>query len=135
MVRFLRLPNLCFAIGTDVNGVLLKDCTVGCKVSSILPRSLNGLQSLIKRTLRSRRYYYVQISTGESTWDTPTTAAPQVPSPGTTPANQSPYAVPGEGTRGMEGQEGDRSLGVGWVHTLLHPWTIELMRIQPRARF
>ena len=63
---------------------------------------------------RSRKYYFVQISTGESTWDVPTMAAPQVPTPGATPAQENPYPAPmdGEGTRGMGGQEGDRGLGV-----------------------
>jgi hypothetical protein len=66
----------------------------------------------------------VQISTGESTWETPTTAAPQVPTPGTTPAptTMSPYDRPNEGGQGNESgygneatggaQEGERSLGV-----------------------
>jgi hypothetical protein len=44
-------------------------------------------------------------------------AAPQVPTPGVTPAQDNPYGapygVPEDGTRGMEGQEGERGLGVG----------------------
>ena len=41
-------------------------------------------------------------------------AAPQVPTPGGTPAQSNPYSTPGEGedTRGMDGQEGERGLGV-----------------------
>jgi hypothetical protein len=45
-------------------------------------------------------------------------AAPQVPTPGGTPAQGSPYPAPGEGqqeaTRGFdgEGQEGERGIGV-----------------------
>ena len=43
-------------------------------------------------------------------------AAPQVPTPGGTPAQGNPYPTPNEGsyegTRGVDGQEGDRSLGV-----------------------
>lgn len=36
-----------------------------------------------------------------------------VPTPGGTPAGQNPYAPPeSDGTRGLDGQEGDRSLGV-----------------------
>lgn len=40
--------------------------------------------------------------------------APQVPTPGVTPAQGNPWERPGEGdgTRGMEGQEGERGLGV-----------------------
>ena len=76
---------------------------------------------------RSRKYYFVQISNGESTWDTPTSAAPQVPTPGATPAQEmNPYGKPNEGEGGVvkkddgsatyapdgQGQEGERSLGV-----------------------
>ena len=39
-------------------------------------------------------------------------AAAQVPTPGGTPAQGDPYPAPGEGTRGVDGQESDRSLGV-----------------------
>ena len=47
---------------------------------------------------RSRKYYFVQISTGESTWEVPTAAAPQVPTPGGTPAQMSdPFSKPGQG--------------------------------------
>lgn len=66
---------------------------------------------------RSKKYYFVQISTGESTWDTPTQAAAMVPTPGVTPAQGNPYSAPdAEGTRGIDGQgqEGDRSLAVSF---------------------
>lgn len=41
-------------------------------------------------------------------------AAPQVPTPGSTPAQGNPYPAPGEGegTRGFEGVESERGLGV-----------------------
>jgi hypothetical protein len=61
---------------------------------------------------RSRKYYFVQISTGESTWDLPTMAAPHVPTPGGTPAQGTPYGAPSDG---MQGQEGERGLGVSAV--------------------
>lgn len=74
---------------------------------------------------RSRKYYFVQISTGESTWDTPTQAAPQVPTPGTTPApSMDPYGKPGSDGYGQNNgydqgpggaQEGERGLGVSGV--------------------
>lgn len=50
-------------------------------------------------TSRSCKYYFVQISTGESTWDVPTTAAPQVPTPGGTPVPtmSDPFSKPGQG--------------------------------------
>ncbi|GAB7365713.1 hypothetical protein MBLNU230_g7051t1 [Neophaeotheca triangularis] len=76
---------------------------------------------------KSRKYYYVQISTGESTWDVPTTPAPQVPTPGGTPANlENPYPAPG--SRGLEqrndgsmtyapdGQGSDRGFGSDMMH-------------------
>jgi len=48
---------------------------------------------------KSRKYYFVQISTGESTWDVPTSAAPQVPTPGGTPipTMSDPFSKPGQG--------------------------------------
>ncbi|KAF1982169.1 hypothetical protein K402DRAFT_457478, partial [Aulographum hederae CBS 113979] len=73
----------------------------------------------------SRKYYFVQISTGASTWDRPTdsrpaSTAPTVSStlatPGSTPAHgTSPYPQPHEGQGppdNMGGGESDRSLGV-----------------------
>lgn len=70
----------------------------------------------------SRKYYYVQISTGVSQWDLPTSEAPIGGGSHTsTPAqNTNPYSAPegAEGTRGMGGQEGDRGLGVCCVRTL-----------------
>jgi hypothetical protein len=55
-------------------------------------------RSFLTLRFRSRKYYFVQISTGESTWEVPTTAAPQVPTPGGTPAQMSdPFSKPGQG--------------------------------------
>ncbi|KAF2238258.1 hypothetical protein EV356DRAFT_302812 [Viridothelium virens] len=61
----------------------------------------------------SRKYYYVQLSTGQSTWDLPTEAAPGVPTPDPTPSNTTgPYPPPATGgERGMAGEESDRGLG------------------------
>lgn len=80
-------------------------------------------------TQSSRKYYFVQISTGVSTWEVPTEPAPTVPTPGSTPAQpQGPFEAPGaqdryddkmEGARGLNGnstgqetQGGERGLGV-----------------------
>lgn len=57
----------------------------------------------------SKKYYYVQLSNGASQWDVPTQPAPGVPS------------GPGEGaivdgTRGIDGPQSDRSLGVSFVY-------------------
>lgn len=61
----------------------------------------------------SRKYYFVQISTGESVWEIPTQDAPLVPSPGVTPAQpQGPYSRPGDES---QAQTGDRGLGVSGV--------------------
>ncbi|KAG9880183.1 hypothetical protein KCV05_g20998, partial [Aureobasidium melanogenum] len=73
----------------------------------------------------SRKYYFVQISTGVSTWEVPTEAAPTVPSPGNTPAqHQNPFPVPhdtqGQTTRGVDGQEGERGLGGMAMNMLLN---------------
>jgi hypothetical protein len=71
--------------------------------------------------ISSRKYYYVQISTGHSQWDIPADTAPFAVSPAGTPAQASPYNKPqegqhgmeeGEGTRGMDGQTGERSGGL-----------------------
>ncbi|GAM83610.1 hypothetical protein ANO11243_015980 [Dothideomycetidae sp. 11243] len=60
----------------------------------------------------SRKYYFVQISTGVSTWDVPTTPAPTVPTPGSTPVPPTnPYPMPEDGHNGAP-QEGERGLGV-----------------------
>ncbi|OAL55241.1 hypothetical protein IQ07DRAFT_160337 [Pyrenochaeta sp. DS3sAY3a] len=72
----------------------------------------------------SRKYYYVQISTGVSQWDLPTSEAPTGSSSNrSTPAqNSNPYSHPdgtqgpavGDGTRGMgDGPTGDRAGGLG----------------------
>ncbi|EME86391.1 uncharacterized protein MYCFIDRAFT_89114 [Pseudocercospora fijiensis CIRAD86] len=68
---------------------------------------------------KSRKYYFVQISTGESTWDVPQMAAPNVPTPGSTPAGQSPFPNPDESSRGVGGQEGDRSLSSSLLNSVL----------------
>ncbi|QDS76927.1 hypothetical protein FKW77_004510 [Venturia effusa] len=76
-----------------------------------------------------RKYYFVQISTGKSTWDKPTEAAPGAPtlSNTATPAQTAnPYQTPNEqvmsgqeteGTRGMgdnqHGESTDRAGGLG----------------------
>jgi len=86
----------------------------------------------------SKKYYFVQLSTGVSQWEVPTDAAP-----GGTPAQQSehPYGVPGprevithpdgtqtlkhpdgrmepilppDSSRGIDGQMSDRGFGVRW---------------------
>lgn len=110
----------------------------------------------------SKKYYYVQLSTGVSQWDVPTDAAPVG---GGTPAstNEHPYGVPGQrqlithpdgtqtvkhpdgslepvmpneagGTRGIDsdGPAGDRGLGVS-PHSL--PWlplALSIVREPPR---
>ncbi|KAF2261674.1 hypothetical protein CC78DRAFT_345625 [Lojkania enalia] len=72
----------------------------------------------------SRKYYYVQISTGVSQWELPTSEAPVGGgSHGGTPApSANPYDKPadgtqgpdvGEGTRGVDGPTGDRAGGLG----------------------
>jgi hypothetical protein len=80
----------------------------------------------------SRKYYFVQLSTGASQWETPTHAAPTGPTPQATPQGiEHPYGTPGQqdgeivdnqdGTRSIRyadgrveplGQDGERSLGV-----------------------
>jgi hypothetical protein len=86
----------------------------------------------------SRKYYFVQLSTGVSQWDTPTEAAPVGGTPGqnvehpygvpgqpqiiTHPdgsqtikhadGSMEPVMPPGDGTRGVDGPAGDRGLGV-----------------------
>ncbi|KAL5115801.1 hypothetical protein ACEQ8H_006296 [Pleosporales sp. CAS-2024a] len=78
----------------------------------------------------SRKYYYVQISTGVSQWDLPTSEAPVGGgSSHSTPAQHtSPYSKPdgahgpepGDGTRGMGGPgESDRSLGSFAMNALM----------------
>jgi hypothetical protein len=83
----------------------------------------------------SRKYYFVQLSTGTSQWETPTRAAPTGPTPQATPqAVEHPYGTPGEqgdmsgeivansdGSKSIRyadgrveplGADGERSLGV-----------------------
>jgi hypothetical protein len=87
----------------------------------------------------SRKYYFVQLSTGASQWDTPTHAAPTGPTPQPTPQGvEHPYGTPGQesgltgreeilengdGTRSVRFEDGrveqippdgDRGLGVSW---------------------
>ncbi|KAI6889281.1 small GTP-binding protein [Hortaea werneckii] len=70
---------------------------------------------------KSRKYYFVQISTGESTWEVPTMAAPQVPTPSGTPAQGNPYPPPGEeSSRGMGGGGSERGLGGDLANAFLH---------------
>jgi hypothetical protein len=65
----------------------------------------------------SRKYYYVQISTGVSQWDLPTSEAPiGAGSSHSTPAQTTnPYSTPDEGTRGVpgHGESTDRAGGLG----------------------
>ena len=105
----------------------------------------------------SRKYYFVQLSTGASQWDTPTEAAPVGGGGTPAPRNEHPYGAPQkadgnngaeiivhpdgsqtarypdgrlepvhpredgstEGTRGVGGANGDRSLGVCLVPSLV----------------
>lgn len=53
--------------------------------------------------------------------------APQVPTPGGTPAQGDPYPAPDEGSRGVDGQEGERGIGVSGFtciveHRVLWEW-------------
>ncbi|KAF1970139.1 hypothetical protein BU23DRAFT_570946 [Bimuria novae-zelandiae CBS 107.79] len=74
--------------------------------------------------IRSRKYYYVQISTGVSQWDLPTSEAPigGGSNHGTPAHDTNPYTRPadgaqgpdvGNGTRGVDGPTGDRAGGLG----------------------
>lgn len=55
-----------------------------------------------------RKYYFVQLSTGDSQWETPTHAAPTGPTPQATPQGaEHPYGAPAP-------QDGERGLGVGY---------------------
>lgn len=62
----------------------------------------------------SRKYYFVQISTGKSQWEIPTTEAPLGASPAGTPAQGTdPYnQPPGEGDPPQDGPAGERGFGV-----------------------
>ncbi|KAI1460969.1 hypothetical protein F4805DRAFT_454417 [Annulohypoxylon moriforme] len=95
----------------------------------------------------SKKYYYVQLSTGVSQWDTPTQAAP-----GNTPAqtNEHPYGIPGrqevithpdgtqtvkhpdgrmepilptEDSRGLDGPSGERGFGSFAANSLLNQFS------------
>lgn len=63
----------------------------------------------------SRKYYFVQLSTGASQWETPTHPAPTGPTPQATPQGiEHPYGTPGQ-QGDMEGEvvnnaDGTRSI-------------------------
>ena len=54
----------------------------------------------------SKKYYFVQLSTGASQWETPTHPAPTGPTPQATPHGvEHPYGTPGQqGTSEVGGQ-------------------------------
>jgi hypothetical protein len=69
----------------------------------------------------SRKYYYVQLATGVSTWELPTEPAPGVPTGQTPTGVDHPYGTPQEGhtgERGVEGADGERGLGVCFLQSL-----------------
>ena len=101
----------------------------------------------------SRKYYYVQLSTGVSQWDVPTEAAKTGNTPGQ--AIEHPYGTPqpelithpdgsqtvkhadgtmepimADGSRGVEGPNGERGIGVSDTTETLPPSSamFELMR-------
>ena len=57
----------------------------------------------------SRKYYFVQLSTGASQWDLPTAAAPTGPTPNATPNGaEHPYGTPApayDAHRGVGGKD------------------------------
>jgi hypothetical protein len=59
----------------------------------------------------SRKYYFVQLSTGASQWDTPTHPAPTGPTPQATPQGgiEHPYGTPG-GEQIITNQDGSQSI-------------------------
>lgn len=60
----------------------------------------------------SKKYYFVQLSTGQSQWDTPTAPAPTGPTPQATPQGvEHPYGTPGAEQNTGPQADGDRSLG------------------------
>ena len=61
----------------------------------------------------SRKYYFVQLSTGESTWETPTHPAPTGPTPQATPQGgvEHPYGTPsGDDGQVITNQDGSQSI-------------------------
>lgn len=67
----------------------------------------------------SRKYYFVQLSTGASQWETPTHPAATGPTPQATPQEglEHPYGTPGQGHVGYDenagqGEDGERGIGV-----------------------
>lgn len=60
-----------------------------------------------------RKYYFVQLATGASQWETPTQPAPTGPTPQATPQAgvEHPYGTPGEG-QVQGGTDGERGIGV-----------------------
>jgi hypothetical protein len=86
-----------------------------------------------------RKYYFVQLSTGASQWETPTQAAPTGPTPNATPqGTEHPYGTPAQQDQGElvtnpdgsqsvrmpdgslqpVGADGERGLGVGSVQAV-----------------
>jgi hypothetical protein len=84
----------------------------------------------------SKKYYFVQLSTGATQWETPKHAAPTGPTPQATPQEDidHPYGTPGEPPQDLniitnpdgsqsirqadgtvEPYSGDRSIGVGFT--------------------
>jgi hypothetical protein len=61
----------------------------------------------------SKKYYFVQLSTGASQWDTPTHPAPTGPTPQATPQGvEHPYGTPGQDIGGeiLDNADGTRSV-------------------------
>jgi hypothetical protein len=74
----------------------------------------------------SKTYYFVQLSTGKSQWETPTQAAPTVGTPTPTPGQEtSPFPQPGQqqnmGERGIQGgQDGERGFTVSRSQSMIN---------------
>lgn len=77
-----------------------------------------------------RKYYFVQLATGTSQWETPTQPAPTGPTPQATPQEglEHPYGTP-EGTKLGEGGDGERGLGVSYFFCLVDFGASELFGI------
>lgn len=73
-----------------------------------------------------KKYYFVQLATGKSQWDTPTQPAPTGPTPQATPQEglEHPYGTPGEAASGGEGGAADGERGLGVRYILHTPFTI-----------
>jgi hypothetical protein len=121
--RYVQLSFECAfkSLGRRNTRLALQHSFVFSGISDIPPKStphpsLCVILPLLRPTLySSRKYYYVQISTGKSTWDTPTEVAPGVVtgSASTTPAQHgTPYSPPPPvGMSGQPDKEGARGLG------------------------